>query len=100
LASWIRAFDFREVSFGLSTHRKGRIPMAEQERHAHDAPEAERYHAEYVPLPVGREGASLVALQEAINENARHSWKLISVSQDPSGGGLFLVWDTTGFFSG
>ena len=74
--------------------------MAEQERHAHNAPEAERYHAEYVPLPDGREGTSLVALQEAINENARHSWKLISVSHDPSGSGLFLVWDTTGFFSG
>jgi hypothetical protein len=73
--------------------------MAERERHAHDAPEAERYHAEYVPLP-GGEGASLVALQEAINENARHSWKLISVSHDPTSQGLFLIWDTTGFFSG
>jgi hypothetical protein len=73
--------------------------MAERERHAHDTPEAERYHAEYVPLP-GGEGASLVALQEAINENARHSWKLISVSHDPTSQGLFLIWDTTGFFSG
>jgi hypothetical protein len=73
--------------------------MAERERHAHDAPEAERYHAEYVPLP-GGEGTSLVALQEAINENARHSWKLISVSHDPTSQGLFLIWDTTGFFSG
>jgi len=74
--------------------------MAEREREAHDVPEAERYVAEYVPLPDGGEGASLVALQEAINESARHSWKLISVSNDPSSGGLFLVWDTTGFFSG
>jgi hypothetical protein len=41
-----------------------------------------------------------VALQEAINENARHSWKLISVSRDPTGPGLFMIWDTTGFFSG
>ena len=73
--------------------------MAERERHAHGKPEAERYHAEYVPLP-GGEGASLVALQEAINENARHSWKLISVAQDPTSQGIFLVWDTTGFFSG
>ncbi len=73
--------------------------MAERQREARDAPEAERYHAEYVPLP-GGEGASLVALQEAINESARHSWKLISVTQDPASQGLFLVWDTTGFFSG
>jgi hypothetical protein len=74
--------------------------MAEHERSAHDQPEAERYHAEYVPLPGGGESASLVALQEAINANARHSWKLISVAQDPTGQGLFLVWDTSGFFSG
>jgi len=73
--------------------------MAERDREAHDAPEAERYHAEYVPLPSG-EGASLVALQEAINENARHSWKLISVSHDPTSQGLFLIWDKSGFFSG
>jgi hypothetical protein len=74
--------------------------MAEQERRARDVPESERYHAEYVPLPGGEEGASLVALQEAINENARHSWKLITVAHDPTSQGLFLVWDTTGFFSG
>ena len=42
----------------------------------------------------------LVALQEAINENARHSWKLVGVAHDPTSHGLFLVWDTTGFFSG
>ena len=45
-------------------------------------------------------GTSLAALQEAINENARHSWKLISVSHDPTSQGLFLIWDTSGFFSG
>jgi hypothetical protein len=74
--------------------------MAERERGAHGVPEAERYHAEYVPLPGGAEDASLVALQEALNENARHSWKLISVTQDPTSQGLLLVWDTSGFFSG
>jgi hypothetical protein len=75
--------------------------MAEREREARDVPEPERYHAEYVPLPGdGAEGASLAALQGAINENARHSWKLISVTQDPASQGFFLVWDTTGFFSG
>ena len=74
--------------------------MAEREREAHGKPEAERYHAEYVPLPGGAEGAPLVALQEALNENARHSWKLISVTQDPTSGGVLLVWDTSGFFSG
>ena len=74
--------------------------MAERERQAHGKPEAERYHAEYVPLPGGTEDAPLAALQEAINENARHSWKLISVTQDPTSQGVFLVWDTTGFFSG
>ncbi|MDQ3911761.1 MAG: hypothetical protein M3305_08345 [Actinomycetota bacterium] len=74
--------------------------MAEREREAHGVPEPERYVAEYVPLPDGGEDASLVALQESLNENARHSWKLISVAHDPTSRGLFLVWDTTGFFSG
>jgi hypothetical protein len=87
------------VLFQPTIHREGRN-MAEREREAREAPEAERYHAEYVPLSGGGEGASLVALQEAINENARHSWKLISVTQDPTSQGLFLVWDKSGFFSG
>ena len=73
--------------------------MAEREREAHGKPEPERYFAEYVPLP-GGEGAALVALQEAINEHARDSWKLISVAGDPMSQGVFMVWDTTGFFSG
>jgi hypothetical protein len=41
-----------------------------------------------------------VALQEAINEGARQSWKLIGVTKDPAGDGAILVWDTSGFFSG
>jgi hypothetical protein len=41
-----------------------------------------------------------VAVQEALDENARHSWKLVNVTQAPASQGLFLVWDTTGFFSG
>ena len=73
--------------------------MAERERQARGVPEPERYVAEYIPLP-GGEGGSLVALQEAINENARHSWKLVSVAADPTSEGVFIVWDTTGFFSG
>jgi hypothetical protein len=62
-------------------------------------PEPERYVAEDIPLP-GGEAAALVVVQEAINEHASHSWKLVSVSADPASQGLFMVWDTTGFFSG
>ena len=47
-----------------------------------------------------QEGAARVALQEAINEHAAHSWKLLSVAADPTSQGVFMVWDTTGFFSG
>lgn len=73
--------------------------MAEQQRKAPDRPAAERYYAEYVGLPaVG--GSAEVALQEAINEKAMRGWKLISVTKEPGGDGLFLVWDTSGFFSG
>jgi hypothetical protein len=73
--------------------------MAEQQRKAPGRPAAERYYAEYIRLPAA-EGSAEVALQEAINEKAKQSWKLISMAQEPSGDGLFLVWDTSGFFSG
>jgi hypothetical protein len=45
-------------------------------------------------------GSAEVTLQEAINEKAKRSWKLISVTKAPGDDGLFLVWDTSGFFSG
>lgn len=73
--------------------------MAEQQRKAPDRPAAERYYAEYVGLPATG-GSAEVALQEAINEKAMRGWKLISVTKEPGGDGLFLVWDTSGFFSG
>jgi hypothetical protein len=73
--------------------------MAEQQRKAPGRPAAERYYAEYIRLPAAESSAE-VALQEAINEKAKRSWKLISMAQEPSGDGLFLVWDTSGFFSG
>jgi hypothetical protein len=73
--------------------------MAEQQRKAPGRPAAERYYAEYIRLPAA-EGSAEVALQEAINEKTKRSWKLISIAQEPSGDGLFLVWDTSGFFSG
>lgn len=45
-------------------------------------------------------GSVEAALQEAINEGARQSWKLVSVTQDPTAGdGVILVRDTSGFFS-
>ena len=73
--------------------------MAEQQRKVPDRPVAERYYAEYVGLPA-TEGSAQAALQEAINEKAKRSWQLISVTQNPPSQGLFLVWDTSGFFSG
>jgi hypothetical protein len=73
--------------------------MAELQRKAPERPAAERYYAEYVRL-AAVEGSAEVALQEAINEKAARSWKLVSVAEEPGGDGLFLVWDTSGFFSG
>jgi hypothetical protein len=75
--------------------------MTEHQRQAPDRPAAERYYAQYATLGVGPEVSSEAALQEAINEGARQSWKLISVMQDPtSSEAAILVWDTSGFFSG
>ncbi len=73
--------------------------MTEQQRKAPGRPAAERYYAEYVGLPTA-EGSVEAALQTAINERAKLGWKLVSMTKEPSGDGLFLVWDTSGFFSG
>ena len=74
--------------------------MTEHQRKAPDRPAAERYYAQYAALGVGPGDSPEAALQEAINEGARQSWKLISVMQDPASEGAILVWDTSGFFSG
>jgi len=42
----------------------------------------------------------MAALQEAINEGARKSWRLVGVVNEPTGQGVILVWDLEGFFSG
>ncbi len=73
--------------------------MSEQQREAPGRPAAERYYAEYVSLPAA-EGTAEAALREAINERTKQSWKLVSMAKGPNDGGFFLVWDTSGFFSG
>ena len=70
--------------------------MTEGQREAPDRPEAERYYTQHASLDAGEGGTAEAALQEAINEGARQSWKLISVTQDPTSGGVLLVWDTSG----
>jgi hypothetical protein len=78
--------------------RKG---MTEGQREAPDRPEAERYYAQHASLDVEGAGSAQAALQAANNEGARHSWKLVGVTQDPTTeGDVILVWDTSGFFSG
>ena len=74
--------------------------MTEGQRDAPDRPEAERYYAQHASLDADEDVSSEAALQAAINEGARHSWKLIGVTQDPTKDGVILVWDTSGFFSG
>ena len=73
--------------------------MTEHQRKAPGRPAAERYYAEYVGLPTAEDSVE-AALQAAINERAKLGWRLVSMVKEPSGYGLFLVWDTSGFFSG
>ena len=80
--------------------KERRKDMTEGQRDAPARPEAERYYAQHASLDAGEAGTSEAALQEAINEGARQSWKLVGVTQDPTSGGVILVWDTSGFFSG
>jgi hypothetical protein len=87
-----------KASRAIEARRKS---MTEGQREAPDRPEAERYYAQHATLDVEGTGSSHAALQTAINEGARHSWKLVGVMQDPTtDGGVILVWDTSGFFSG
>ncbi len=65
-----------------------------------EPPAPERYYAERVAPASATEGLSLAVLQEAMNEGARQSWRLVGVVGDPMGQGVILVWDQTGFFSG
>jgi hypothetical protein len=74
--------------------------MTEEQRETPDRPEAERYYAQHASLDTGEGVSSEAALQAAINEGARHSWKLVGVTQDPTTDGVILVWDTSGVFSG
>ena len=64
------------------------------------APAPERYYAEHVVPATETESLSVAALQEAMNAGARQSWRLVGVVDDPSGRGVILVWDQTGFISG
>jgi hypothetical protein len=89
--------DRREV---MTEGRPERRDAPEQERSAAGAPEPDRYYAEHVTVASGPEGLSVAELQEAINAGSRQSWKLVGVATDPTGQGVILVWDQTGFFSG
>jgi hypothetical protein len=80
--------------------KERRKDMTEGQRDTPDRPEAERYYAQHASLDTGEAGTSVAALQAAINEGARQSWKLVGVTQDPTSGGVILVWDMSGFFSG
>jgi hypothetical protein len=74
--------------------------MTEESSEPGAVPEPDRYYAEHVAPASETESLSLAELQEAINEGARQSWKLVGVASDPTGPGVILVWDQTGFFSG
>jgi hypothetical protein len=67
---------------------------------APEPPAPERYYAERVAPASTAEGLSLAMLQEAMNEGARQSWRLVGVVDDPMGEGVILVWDQHGFISG
>ena len=75
--------------------------MAEEQSQTLNIQEVERYYSEHVQLDSTITGFPRRTLQESMNKGARQSWRLVGVVQDPtSPGGIFLVWDTTGFFSG
>jgi hypothetical protein len=65
-----------------------------------EPPEPDRYYAQHISTASGAESFSLAALQEAINEGSRQSWRLVGVVNEPTGQGVVLIWDQEGFISG
>jgi hypothetical protein len=65
-----------------------------------EPPAPDRYFAERVAPRSGAGRLSLAELQEAMNEGARKSWRLVGIVDDPAGQGVILVWDQEGFISG
>ena len=74
--------------------------MTEEHSEPGAVPEPDRYYAEHIAPASETESLSAAELQEALNAGARQSWKLVGVASDPTGPGVILVWDQTGFFSG
>ncbi len=75
--------------------------MTEERLEAPDRLEAVRYQAEHVQLASEAEDSAVTSLQRAISKDARQSWRLVGISQDPTRqGGVLLIWDTSGFISG
>ena len=74
--------------------------MIEHQRQSSNRPRAKRYYPQYALLDADPGISREAALQEAVNEGSSQSWKLISVTKNPISEGFFLVWETSGFFSG
>ena len=77
----------------MTDEREAAVSRSEPE-----PPEPERYYAERISPTA--EGLSLAELQEAMNEGARKSWRLVGVMNEATGQGVILVWDQQGFISG
>jgi len=77
----------------MTDEREAAVSRSEPE-----PPEPERYYAERISPTA--EGLSLAVPQEAMNEGARMSWRLVGVVNEPTGQGIILVWDQHGFISG
>ena len=92
---------FTNLAENKGGNNRKKDAMAEEQSQVPTLKEAERYYSEHVQLDSESAGSPHMALQESMNKGARQSWRLVGVVQDPtSTGSVFLVWDTSGFFSG
>ena len=63
-------------------------------------PGCQPYFVQYLSLSVAPGSPRILSCRRLSTRGAKASWKLITIAEEPSGYGLFLVWDTSGFFSG
>ena len=69
--------------------------MADEQTNISDRPSAERYYTEHVRISPNDDGDNEL-LRADVNEKLRWGWRLVSMTKDPGGDSVELVWDTSG----
>lgn len=68
--------------------------MTDGQSKAFDRRADDHYYIEYVQVSTD-EAAANEPLRDAINQKTQQGWRLLSMTRDPSGDRIELVWETS-----